>query len=201
MSGDRYLLTQSLLSSWEYQYRAPDPDAAHRDFLRVLRREPGETNRAIQDGIAFEDMVTTYIQGVMPPEDHSWNGAVCQAGEIVKGSRPQVKAYQEARIGGVDFLLYGRMDYLREGIIFDTKFSRHYECGKYLKSPQHPMYFACEPGAYRFVYVVSNGEDVYTEEYRREDTAPIDGTVCGFLDYLRCISQLDTYFEYWRSNP
>ena len=36
MSKDRYLLTQSLLTAWEYQYSAFDPEAAHQDFLRVL---------------------------------------------------------------------------------------------------------------------------------------------------------------------
>lgn len=199
MSRDKYLMTQSLLAAWQYQYRAADTAGAHRDFLRVLRREAGETTQAMRDGIAFEDMVTAYIMGGKPPESHRWYNAVCQAGELVRGSQPQVKAYRETRIGRTDLLLYGRLDYLRAGTIFDTKFSRSYQPGKYVDSPQHPMYFACEPGAYRFVYLVSDGADVYTETYRREETQPVERVAAPFLSYLKAAGLMDTYYQYWRT--
>lgn len=196
---DRYLLTQSLLSAWLWLYDAYDAEKARADFLRVLSRKPGETNQAMRDGIEFEDLVTAYIGGWEPPRDHPWRSAIRQAGEIVKGSQCQVKAYEEACIDGVNFLLYGRFDYLRAGIIFDTKFSKTYWPGKYLNSPQHPMYFACEPKAFRFVYVVSDGRDVFTEEYRREDTRPIEETASCFLRYLDDAGLRNTYYQNWRS--
>lgn len=35
----KLLITQSLLAAWQYQYQAFDMESAHKDFLRVLRRE------------------------------------------------------------------------------------------------------------------------------------------------------------------
>lgn len=62
----KLLLTQSLLSSWLYQYGAYDPQKAHEDFLRVLRREPTQPNKAMLDGIQFENMVTACCEGTRP---------------------------------------------------------------------------------------------------------------------------------------
>ena len=86
----------------------------------------------------------------------------------------QVAAYRDKRIDGVPFLLYGRLDALKAGTIYDTKFVRRYEAGKYVSSPQHPMYFDCVPEASRFVYVVSDGKFVYQEEYRRGEVPEPD---------------------------
>ena len=201
MSKDRYLLTQSLLTAWEYQYSAFDPEAAHQDFLRVLYRKTGKTGPAAQKGIDFEDLVTAYIRGKEPPREHKWYQAVCQAGEIVRGSQPQVKSYREKRIDEVDFLLYGRFDYLRAGTIFDTKFSHGYCVGKYLNSPQHPMYFACEPSAYRFVYIVSDGRSIFKEEYSLEETPSIESIVPQFLRYLDDTGLRNIYYQHWRCKP
>lgn len=46
----RLLMTQSLLSAWQWQFKAFDPESAHREFLRTLRREknqaePGHAGR------------------------------------------------------------------------------------------------------------------------------------------------------------
>ena len=58
----RFLMTQSLLSSWKYQWsdferygeKAEEfQEKAERDFLSVLRREPAPTNEAIQKGIVL----------------------------------------------------------------------------------------------------------------------------------------------------
>ena len=200
MSGTRYLLTQSLLAAWNYLYTSVDIQKAETDFIRVLRREPGETNQAMHDGIEFEDLVTAYIGGCHPSPKHKWYNAICEAGEIVQGAEPQVKVYREANIDGVNFLLYGRIDYLRAGVIYDTKFSHGYYVGKYLNSPQHPMYFACEPGAYRFVYIVSDGRSVFREEYLRKETPSIESIVPHFLRYLDDTGLRDTYYQHWRSS-
>ena len=55
--GTRFLLTQSLLSAWLYQYQAWDKDGAHKDFLRALGRQHTPETQAIRDGIQFENLV------------------------------------------------------------------------------------------------------------------------------------------------
>ena len=61
----RYLMTQSLLSSWLYTFNCPDDyeEEAFNDFLSTLRREPHETNEAMQNGIDFENLVTAILNG------------------------------------------------------------------------------------------------------------------------------------------
>lgn len=63
----RYLMTHSLLSSWLYTMKGnPYEDmTTERDpmaeFMLTLRREPTPTTEAMQNGIDFEDLVTSII--------------------------------------------------------------------------------------------------------------------------------------------
>lgn len=195
----KLLITQSLLAAWEYQYHAFDEESAHKDFIRVLKREKSKPSQAILDGIQFENMVTECCAGTMPPEKHKWKDGIVQAADILRGCQFQVKAYRTETVNGVPFLLYGRLDGLKAGIIYDLKFSRGYEVGKYLDSPQHPMYFACVPEAYRFKYVVYTGKDVCTETYEREDTKDIKETIRDFMGYLEVSGLEELYCKHWEA--
>lgn len=199
MSKNRFLITQSLLSAWQYLYKAYDPETAAKDFLRVLNRKPTRPNQAMLDGIQFENMVTAYCENNEPPENHKWRNGIVKVGNIVQGSQFQVAVYRDALIDGIPFLLYGRLDGLKAGIIYDIKFSRTYEPGKYLDSPQHPMYFACVPEAKRFDYVIFTGKDVCMESYRPQDTEPIERTIHHFIRYLEVTGLDKIYIEKWRT--
>ena len=195
----KLLITQSLLSSWQYQYQAFDPESAHEDFLRVLRREKSKPTQAILDGIQFENMVTACCEGSPPPEGHKWGEAVRAIADRLQGSQFQVVAQRSAMVAGVPFLLYGRLDALKAGVIYDIKFSRSYQVGKYLDSPQHPMYFTLVPEAYKFEYVVFTGSDVCVESYDREDVPEIFPTIRNFINYLE-LSKLDKiYCQKWET--
>ena len=196
----KLLLTQSLLSSWLYQYSAYDPEKAHEDFLRVLKREPTPQNKAMQDGIQFENMVTACCNGAEPDSDHEWEEVVRKTAGILRGAQFQVAVYRDKQVDGVPFLLYGRLDALKAGVIYDTKFSRSYQAGKYAGSPQHPIYFECVPEARKFIYVISDGKSVYLEEYRREDTPPPDGIIRQFMSYLETAGLAQVYIDSWKTN-
>lgn len=197
--GTRFLLTQSLLSAWLYQYQAWDKDGAHKDFLRALGRQHTRETQAIRDGIQFENLVQAACEGGLPVEEHPWRAGVLEAASILQGSQFQVPAYQEVLVDRVPFLLYGRLDALKAGSIYDIKFSRGYQRGKYLQSPQHPMYFALCPEARDFTYVVYTGQEILTEGYRREDAAPIEGTVREFMAYLEAAGLAETYIQLWKA--
>lgn len=199
MSRGRLFITQSLLSSWNYLYKAHDPEIAYRDFLKVLNKEPVRPNEAMLDGIQFENMVTAYCEGDDPPEDHKWRAGIIDAGNLVRGSQFQVTAYRDALIDGIPFLLYGRLDGLKAGIIYDIKFSKTYQPGKYFDSPQHPMYLACVPEARRFDYVIYTGKEICVESYQREDTEPIDHAIHHFIRYLEVTGLDKIYIEKWRA--
>lgn len=199
MSNVRFLMTQSLLAAWQYQYQAQDQETAHRDFLKTLNREPMQPNKAMLDGIQFENMVTAYCEGNPPREDHEWLEGIKGVGDRVRGCQFQVAAYREIVVGKVPFLLYGRLDGLRAGNIFDIKFSRTYQPGKYLGSPQHPMYFCCVPEAKRFDYVVYTGSDVCVEIYRPGEGEPVEQTIRQFMGYLEETGLAPVYIEKWRA--
>lgn len=195
----KLLITQSLLSSWQYQYQAFNPESAHEDFLRVLRREKSKPTQAILDGIQFENMVTACCEGSPPPEGHKWGEAVRAIADRARGAQFQVVAQRVAVVREIPFLLYGRLDALKAGVIYDIKFSRSYQVGKYLDSPQHPMYFALVPEARRFEYLVFTGSDVCVEGYDREDAPEIFPTIRNFINYLET-SKLDKiYCQKWET--
>lgn len=199
--NDRLLITQSLLSSWLYLHKGQDSDPKKQfdDFLKVLNRKPTKKNQAMQNGILFEDMVTDYCHGKNVSPGHEWADGVQGVGKIVKGSQFQVVAIKETEIGGIPFLLYGRLDALHNGTIYDIKFSKSYESGKYLDSPQHPMYMACIPNARRFQYVIYTGKDVCTETYYREQIQDIEVLISWFIQFLKDTDLYAVYADKWRA--
>ena len=199
-----WLMTHSLLSAWLYSMRdnpfadATTDDTSQEDFLRTLRREPTPMTDAIQRGIDFENMVTALTMGKpTDPQKSAWLDAAKNVAGIVKGAQLQYVAKKNVSLDGMDLLLYGRFDALKAGKIYDIKFTGSYDRGKYLDSTQHPMYLELMPTAKEFTYLVSNGTEVWTETYRRDETLSIYPTIHGFLQYLNDTGLIRIYKEKW----
>ena len=198
----RYLMTHSLLSSWLYTMREnPYEDmTTERDpmeeFLMVLRREPTPTTEAMQKGILFEDMVTAITRGAGDPKDR-WYGAASKVAAIVGGGLLQYRAKKVIEVGGMSIVLYGRLDCLKAGTVYDIKFSGSYDRGKFQSSTQHPTYLEIVPEAKDFVYLISNGAVGWTETSRREDTPDIRPSISDVLDWLRAVDLMQVYQEKW----
>lgn len=201
MYSGKLLLTQSLLSSWQWSLARGDDEG----FWRSLRREPISPNKAMLNGRQFEEMVQACANGYPPDEGHKWYSGIVRSAGIVRGGAYQVKLYRDIEVDGVQFLLYGILDFLRAGVIYDTKFSVSYgsesnnNANKYLDSPQTPMYLYLVPEAKKFIYVISDGKYVYTETYMREDVPPIIHTIRVFMDYLDKRNMAATYCEHWKA--
>ena len=198
----RCLMTHSLLSSWLYTMKEnPFEDmTTERDpmaeFMQTLRREPTPTTEAMQNGIDFEDLVTDIIHGRADPKA-PWYTAVERVARRCAGGVLQYKARKPIEVGGVQLLLYGRLDCLKAGEIIDVKFSKSYDVGKYFSSTQHPTYFELIPEARRFTYLVSNGSAVWPETYRRDEAPSIFPVISDFLDWLRATDLIGLYLEKW----
>jgi len=192
----RYLLTQSLLGSWLYIYNAYEgyEDKAYESFLKTLNREPIEQTDAMLDGINFENMVNAAADGADAKTE-----CVKTVADIVRGGQKQVGLYKDKTINGIDYLLHGKLDYLKAGIIYDIKFSGSYETGKYNESIQHPFYFELCPEAKQFKYLISDGNDVFTETYFQNETPSIDRTVMKFMQFLSQCKLTEIYFEKWEA--
>lgn len=198
-----YWLTQSLLSSWKHFLDADDAyaDAALSSFLSTLRREEKETTQAMQAGIDFEAAINSTVAGV-PVESGSakYDRAVAKFSRICAGGQPQVPVAGRLRVSGLEFQLYGVCDYVKAGVIFDIKRVQRYEYGKYLHSPQHPMYLHLLPGASKFTYLIFDGTSTYTETYRRGDFEPIENTISCFINWLLANGYINDYFTHWEMN-
>ncbi len=189
----RTLITQSLLSAWNYIYNAYDDEKAYQDFINCLNRVIQPTTPVMQKGIDFEGKVYAYCKGVYKAEEQD----VKDIGDIVKGGQFQVVATMQRQISGIDFLLYAKLDVLKSGMIYDIKRSDTYETGKYLDSPQHPFYLECVPEAREFRYLISDGENIYLEGYSRAEITPISKMIEEFIAFLKVEKLLDKYLELW----
>ena len=199
-----YLMTHSLLSAWLYSMQdnpfadATQEDTSKEDFLRVLRREPTPTTEAMQNGIDFEDLVTELVRGEQPdPAKAAWMEPAQKVAGIIRGGQLQYVATRKVVVDRTEFLLYGRLDALKAGRIYDIKFSKSYDRGKYIDSTQHPMYLELLPSAESFTYLVSNGTELWTEEYRRDETRSIFPIIRDFVAYLDGTGLMPIYREHW----
>lgn len=199
-----FWMTQSLLSSWIYFMGAEDPyiDQALDSILAVLRLEKREKTRAMLDGIRFERAINQTVGGLhvedLPGE--KWGMAVNRFAKICSGGTAQVPVSGRICVAGMDFALYGVCDYVKSGCIYDIKKVTRYEYGKYVKSPQHPMYMHMLPEAARFDYLIFDGSFCYKETYRRCDCKPVEQTISEFIRWLSDTGNMELYKANWSMN-
>lgn len=201
-----YLLTHSLLSSWLYSLREnPYEDMetekdAREEFMKVLRREPVEPTEAMQNGNDFEALVTKILTGNAGTAfafEPKWYDAASAVASELRGAQLQFVASKRVLIAGQEYVLYGRFDALKAGVISDIKFTKNYDKGKYYDSTQHPMYMFLMPTAKEFTYIVSNGSGVWHETYTREETKDIFPIITAFLAWLEDAGLLELYRKHW----
>ena len=195
-SRDTYRVTQSLLSAWLWSFKRED---GWDDFLATLSREKKQPTKAMLDGIRFENVLNNVLDGEAITEDHEWYPVIREMSGELQGSQQQVTLFREVNIDGQKILLHGVLDYLREGHIWDCKFSKTYHLNKYLDSPQTAMYLALVPEAFDFTYIISDGRYVYREKYPRDIVPPIEPTIKQFLNFLKKHNLYEIYTEKWRT--
>lgn len=198
-----YLITPSLLNSWAFidqctQYvRESENDTmsyedkceiarekAFNDFLKVLNREPTPTNQYMQMGNEFEA--------------ETYKGNTCFS-EIVKGGAFQIVGKKYETISGLNFLLYGRLDVLKGGTIFDIKRVQCWKLNRYKTSFQHPFYLHLFSECNDFKYLIFDGVKGRIERYTRDECEDIKVVIADFINWLSINNLLDVYKEKWRS--
>ncbi len=205
-----YLITQSLISAWAYMFDCFEgsEENAKAEFERVLRREKGEPTEAMQAGIDFEKAVYAEAAGLSRTPT-KWEPGVRAVAEMIRGAQVQVKLSRLIEVDGEQYLVYGILDALKAGTIYDVKFRTKSICpgsdasgsydiyGKYLNSPQHPFYFYLVPEAQKFLYLVSDGEDIYIEPYYPGECRSAEEIIREFIRSIIGLGYWDTYREHW----
>ena len=150
----------------------------------------------MQNGIDFENLVDAITRNRADPKD-KWYDAAAIVADKVRWGYPQYRARKNICAGGLDLVLYGRIDWLKAGDIIDVKFTKNYDPGKYFDSTQHPVYFELIPEARNFTYLVSNGSSVWPETYTREETRSIFPIIEDFFEWLNTMGLMELYKEKW----
>lgn len=224
----RYKITKSLIESWYYVHDCWEgcEEDAYNSFLHALRCEPEELSeeqqKNIQNGFDFEQLVTDIATGRFVPEFHpqvgtepntgetmegakypKWYRAASEFGGLLKGAQFQVRIRKPITVGGMDFEIHGVLDALKEGVIYDIKFKNKSFgsldlAGSYLGSAQHPFYFYLVPEAHDFLYLVSDGTDIYIERYTQEDSRSAEDVIIEFVSFLQSSGLMDEYRKHWQ---
>ena len=190
-------VTKSLLDSWLWSFKRED---GWEDFLSTLHREKKPPTKAMLDGTRYENVLNNVLLGNQIPEDHEWFAPVTEMAKELQGASQQVTLFAETQIQSQTFLLHGVLDFLREGHIWDCKFTKNYHLNKYYweGTAQTAMYLALVPEARDFTYIISDGNYVYREKYPREIVPPIEPTIKQFMEFLKQHDLWKTYQEIWR---
>lgn len=197
----RYLITASLLNSFKYllesEYSTMD------DFLATLRREKSPSTQEQLNGIRFENLVYAYTQGEYISPDEEWLPGIEPIGDECKDGAYQVKLFREIGVQGNDYLVYGILDFLKNGTIIDVKTTKRYApertAGKFYNSPQTAAYFFLVPEAKAFRYLIYDfGDYVYEEKYYPDETKHIGRWIDEFYRFLERAGLTQLYKDNWR---
>ena len=165
--------------------------------MRTLNREKSPPTKAMLDGIRYENVLNSVLDGERIPQDHEWYTPISEMAWELWGAQKQVVLFREIEVNHCVFLLHGVLDYLREGHIWDCKFRKTYHLNKYLNSPQTSMYLKLVEEARDFTYIISDGTYVYRERYPRDIVPPIENYIKPFMDFLKLHNLWDVYEEKW----
>lgn len=187
----KYLITPSLLNSWKYAISLENEYGNLEDFKKVISREQFESSEAIELGFKFEDfMIKNY--------------------EPTKNGCYQVKLSKNITTNTGEYVLYGRLDCLKAGTIFDYKYTGSYDVGKFYGSYQTLIYFELCEEANEFEYLICNNYkegknleeiNLYKENYSREDikNISISQEIDNFINWLKTNELYNLYCEKWES--
>lgn len=190
-------ITKTLIDSWYYSFKRDD---GWEDFLSTLNREKKKPTEAMLLGTRYENVLNSVLDGEVIPEDHEWYSVVAEMASELEGAQQQVTLFREVRVGETTFLLHGVLDFLKASRIYDCKFTKRYELGKYFweKTSQTAMYLSLVPEARDFTYIITDGKWVYRERYPRDIVPDIRDTINQFQKFLRKHDLWELYEQKWR---
>jgi len=200
----KYLITATLLNSFYWFYEFSDIAGRKEEFQNFLNKKPFERNAAMQAGIDFENDVRGYTEtGIIDyacKKSDLYNCCVVEVGDIVKPCTWQVSGSKNIHISDKEICLYGITDAIDGPIIYDIKYVKTFDYGKYQKSIQHSIYMHIFDQSTEFVYLVSDGKSVYTESYRKDQVKNVVPTILDFFSWLSVNPEYeDFYFKNWEA--
>lgn len=198
-----FRITATLLNSWQnifdsYLYVkesendeicledkvADRREQATQEFIDLLNRKPVPDNEFMKRGREYEADVYANKDEVFSP--------------IVKDGAFQVTIKKKIIVADTPVMLYGVLDCLKAGRIYDIKRVSKYSYGKYKRSHQHPIYLYLVPNAIDFTYLAMDDKGEHHEEnYIRENCEDILNTIAQFISWLKSNNLYDVWVNKW----
>lgn len=159
-------LTATLLNTFVSQY----------DIMPLLMRDECKTIPAMQNGLDFEN-------------------------KIIKGEVEELKPLVECGIYQQclfkpykDYMLYGFADLIKGFKIYDFKFVKSYEIGKYRNAVQHLLYMYCADMD-EFEYIIGTKDDFIFYEYYTRDDDKLFAVIDQFDHWLDITGNRELYAQ------
>lgn len=198
-----YRITATLLNSWQRIFDAAsevkesendtisfeekiekEQSKRYEEFVNVLKRVPVSDNEYMKRGREYEQEVCEGKDPFFSP--------------IIENGAFQVTLKKEVTVNNMPILLYGVLDVLKAGKIFDIKRVVHYKSAKYKKSHQHPMYLFLSPSSIDFTYIILDDKGSrHIERYERCNCEDILEVVSEFLNWLESQDLLEVFKQNW----
>ena len=162
----KYYLSPSLLNCWIKGY----------DIVETIKREPKEETDLMRDGIEFErQAIEGEIKELKPiVEDCLYQQFLCKECE--------------------GYMLLGFADCIKKDTIYDFKFVKSYDLGKYNDSVQHLIYLYCADMD-KFEYVIGCGKrdrEIFFEKQPRNDEL-LRTKIRQFSNWLNVVGLREEY--------
>lgn len=204
IDNESYIVTPSLLNAWAYIWlSAANVREAESDTMSL------EDKQADAQKKAYDEFLNTLNRIKLPPNEYMKRGIEfedkCYKGEtiispIIEGGSYQIVGTKTINVCGLNILLYGKLDVLKGGVIYDIKRVIRYSPQKYQKSYQHGFYFELFPDAKKFTYLVYDDMDkLHQETYYRDECTDIQTIVRMFLKWLQDNDLMEIYKIKWNS--
>lgn len=199
----RYLITPSLLNSWLYIWEAGKGVVeSEKDEICLEDKQEDAMLRAKQDFIdalkKIQKPPNEYMKAGIEFEEECYKGNTCVS-PIIEGGAYQIVGTKEVTVDDIDFLMYGRLDVLKGGIIYDIKRIWKYKRPKYYWSSQHRFYMDLFPEATEFQYLAFDGYNLHIEVYFADDCIPTENLISKFIAYLKQENLYEIYTENWKA--
>jgi len=201
MNQPQYKIYATLLDAFSW-YQASESDHAEQEFLDKINRVPITDEKALErmnKGTELNNLIDVLLM------DSPVNLDTCGFDKVVVselyayliGSTQQ--HYTEIYLEGLNTLLYGYIDYVKENKCIDLKSTSSYDLGKYKGSMQRHVYPISLAGegimVDEFEFLVTDFKSVFKETYPvnlEESNAVLTEQVQLLIDFLESKRHLIT---------
>jgi hypothetical protein len=201
MSQPKYRFYATLLDSF-YWFLNSESETAEQEFIDKINRVPITDEKALErmnKGTELNNLVDMLLVDKSIVQEQFKAEVVDELLNYLDGSVAQHRTETIIRCNGVDVLVYGVADYIKENKCIDLKTTSSYDLGKYKDSLQRHLYPVSlfNEGVLidEFEFLVTDFNSVFKEPYKVDlvESNAILSTYCSeLIDFIESKRHLIT---------